>query len=225
MPSVSVDGVIADPPYGAQIVEWDKNIPPQFALDECLRISRGPVVWFGSCYPEHMAKFFLYRPIPERILIWHVNFSMSKAARNSMFYKWQPIYCWRLPEKTNLNYDVLACPTEGKSSGFYHPGKKPVRIMRRLVAGFNCSSILDPYMGSGTTGVACKELGIDFVGIEIDTKYFQIAKNRIAKVPPSFTWIQPDRNPIHQQNLWAAEELNYLDKTYTTGIYRQKRQK
>jgi site-specific DNA-methyltransferase (adenine-specific) len=41
--------------------------------------------------------------------------------------------------------------------------------------------ILDPFMGSGTTGVACKELGRDFIGIEMDEEYFNIAKDRIGE--------------------------------------------
>jgi site-specific DNA-methyltransferase (adenine-specific) len=45
--------------------------------------------------------------------------------------------------------------------------------------------VCDPFMGSGTTGVACKELGRNFIGIEIDEKYFEIAKKRIANTQES----------------------------------------
>lgn len=62
-----------------------------------------------------------------------------------------------------------------------HPTEKPVELMKILVA--NSSSIgevvLDPFMGAGTTGIACRELGREFIGIEIDQKYFEIAKKRI----------------------------------------------
>ena len=43
-------------------------------------------------------------------------------------------------------------------------------------------TILDPFMGSGTTGEACRLLGRDFIGIELDEKYFKIAKNRIESL-------------------------------------------
>ena len=43
-------------------------------------------------------------------------------------------------------------------------------------------TILDPFMGSGTTGVACAELGVDFIGIELDKQYFEIAKSRIEAI-------------------------------------------
>lgn len=180
----SVDLVVTDPPYGAGVADWDEDIPPQQALDEALRVSVGPVVWFGSCYTEHMAKVFQYKPIPERILIWNVSFSLSRATHNGAYYRWQPIYCWRLPAKTGLCQDVIREPTEAKRQGFYHPGMKPLRLMRRLVRGLPGDTILDPFMGSGTTGVACAQLGRDFIGIEIDPSYCDIARERLRVTQP-----------------------------------------
>lgn len=63
-----------------------------------------------------------------------------------------------------------------------HPTPKPVRLMERLASLFTVhgQTVLDPFMGSGTTGVACAALGRRFVGIEIERKYFDIACERIA---------------------------------------------
>jgi DNA modification methylase len=63
-----------------------------------------------------------------------------------------------------------------------HPTQKPERIMEWSVdlAGPMARTVLDPYMGAGTTGVACANLGRAFVGIEIDRKYFDIACERIT---------------------------------------------
>lgn len=62
-----------------------------------------------------------------------------------------------------------------------HPTPKPVPLMERMVACStdNGQTILDPFMGSGTTGVACMNLGRKFIGIEIEPKYFEIACERI----------------------------------------------
>ena len=56
----------------------------------------------------------------------------------------------------------------------------PVEVMKRIVGILPDNIIVvDPFMGSGTTGVACKQLGIDFIGCELDKEYFGIAKERI----------------------------------------------
>lgn len=64
-----------------------------------------------------------------------------------------------------------------------HPTEKPLPLMKELVADFTMhgQTILDPFMGSGTTGVACSTMGRRFVGIELDEKYFNISCERIRK--------------------------------------------
>lgn len=70
-----------------------------------------------------------------------------------------------------------------------HPTEKPVSLMKELVSLFTNKgqTILDPFMGSGTTGVACVKLGRKFIGIELEEKYFGIACERIRKA-----YDQPD---------------------------------
>jgi site-specific DNA-methyltransferase (adenine-specific) len=64
----------------------------------------------------------------------------------------------------------------------YHPTQKPLRLMRRIISAFTLpgQKVLDPFMGSGTTAVACSELGRDFIGYESDKNYFELAKARIG---------------------------------------------
>jgi site-specific DNA-methyltransferase (adenine-specific) len=66
-----------------------------------------------------------------------------------------------------------------------HPTEKPVKLMNRLVLASSNEgdTILDPFMGSGTTGVAAKTLGRSFIGIELDPDYFALASKRIADTP------------------------------------------
>jgi site-specific DNA-methyltransferase (adenine-specific) len=64
----------------------------------------------------------------------------------------------------------------------HHPTVKPVKLMEylvRLVTPKN-GICLDPFMGSGTTGIACKNLNRNFIGIELDEEYFEIAKKRVS---------------------------------------------
>ena len=83
-------------------------------------------------------------------------------------------------------HGVWIMPKHDKGSGHggqsnEHPTQKPQRIMHELVSLFSAigSVVCDPFMGSGTTGVACANLGRKFIGIEIERKYFDIACNRI----------------------------------------------
>lgn len=59
----------------------------------------------------------------------------------------------------------------------------PLEVMKKIIGILPKDNLLvvDTFMGSGTTGIACKELEVDFVGIEIDKEYYNIAKNRIEK--------------------------------------------
>jgi site-specific DNA-methyltransferase (adenine-specific) len=62
-----------------------------------------------------------------------------------------------------------------------HPTEKPIELMELYVSNSTneCQTVIDPFMGSGTTGVACKNLGRDFIGIELDESYFNIATERL----------------------------------------------
>lgn len=83
-----------------------------------------------------------------------------------------------IQEFENYPRSVLAIPSEGKT---VHPTQKPVALMEYLILTYTHEgmTVLDNCFGSGTTGVACVNTGRKFIGIEMDDKYFEIAKNRI----------------------------------------------
>ena len=95
---------------------------------------------------------------------------------------------------TSLPGDAVKKYTEGlngliaRGETGEHPTQKPLGLLRWCL-GFipNARTILDPFMGSGTTGVACVKLGRKFIGIEIDEGYFEIACKRIRDA-----YAQPD---------------------------------
>jgi DNA modification methylase len=76
-------------------------------------------------------------------------------------------------------FGVDGCFKKGK----VHPNQKPVDLISWLLSksASECMTVLDPYMGSGTTGVACVKAGINFIGVEIDPTYFATAERRIAE--------------------------------------------
>ena len=80
-----------------------------------------------------------------------------------------------------INSTVAAKFTGDTFTG--HKSQKPIKLMVELLEKFTKKgdTILDPFMGSGTTGVACVQTGRNFIGIEIEPKYYEIAENRIAE--------------------------------------------
>lgn len=85
----------------------------------------------------------------------------------------------------------------------YHPAQKPEALMVWCLGFIHGTTIFDPFMGSGTTGVACVKLGRKFIGIEIDPKYFDIACRRIEAA-----YAQPDM--FVEPPAPAPEQLNIM---------------
>lgn len=88
-----------------------------------------------------------------------------------------------IQEFSNYPRDVLEIASEGKT---VHPTQKPVALMEYLIKTYTNEGdlVLDNCMGSGTTGVACKNTNRNFIGIELDEKYFKIAEERINPTKP-----------------------------------------
>jgi len=86
-----------------------------------------------------------------------------------------------IQEFTNYPQTIISIKKDGK--GKVHPTQKPVALMEYLIKTYTNEgeTVLDFTMGSGTTGVACANLNRKFIGIELDDKYFEIAKERIEK--------------------------------------------
>ncbi|MFA6046560.1 MAG: site-specific DNA-methyltransferase [Phycisphaerales bacterium] len=100
---------------------------------------------------------------------------------HGMAYRWHPIHCWQLPKKHDGPcWDVVHHNTEC-GNAWNHPCTKPLSLMLSIV-GFAPpdSTVLDPFCGSGTTGVAAIRLGRKFIGIEKNHDYAQIARDRLA---------------------------------------------
>ena len=185
MDDKAVDAVFADPPYGndlnyATYSDTRENLEklvPEF-MCEALRIAERVIVTPG------VANIYLY-PKYTWILSW-VN--MAGIGSTSWgFSCWQPILVYgkdpflqtgkgRRPDTFQQRNNEVAQVN--------HPCPKPNNVMRWILerTTFTNSTILDPFMGSGTTGVACFQTGRNFIGIEIDPAYYEIAERRIKEV-------------------------------------------
>ena len=150
-------------------------------------------------YPESLYSIssFLHKS-PTRVCSWVYNSNTGRQHRDVAFFDVRPDFAQvGQPYKNLKDKRIIKRIEEGKTCKLYdwwninqvknvskektaHPCQMPLEVMKNIVGLLPKDSlIIDPFMGSGTTGVACKELGYDFVGIEIDESYFEIAKERI----------------------------------------------
>lgn len=116
----------------------------------------------------------------QQLIVW----DKGNATPNKWYMNcYELILMLRKGRAKNINnmgtWNILRVPNVTRVK--YHPTEKNVDLMRILVENSTDKGdvVLDPFMGSGSTGVACKELGREFIGIEIDPKYYDIAEKRI----------------------------------------------
>lgn len=95
----------------------------------------------------------------------------------------------KIIQEYGQRFNVWNLPTCQSNIERKHPAQFPVNLVKDHIISWTNENdvILDPFMGSGTTGVACKHLNRNFIGIEIDQNYFEIAKNRIENEPTQLT--------------------------------------
>lgn len=199
-----VDAVVTDPPYGMEFRSNFRTVRPKFhaiANDD----SAEALVWATGIEVEH-SKYIFCRwdnlpevPKPRSVVTWvKNNWSMgdltgehARQTEVALFYP-GPKHAFPCGRPS----DVIAAPRTGND---WHPTEKPVQLMWH-VARWTSGTILDPFMGSGTTGVAAVKLGRKFIGIEIDQTYFNTACKRIeaAYAQPDM-FIKQDKQPKPEQ--------------------------
>ena len=161
----AVDAVVTDPPYGMNKGEWDAEIPDWLPMVEGV-----PTATF--CGVVGMRDY----PTPDWVGAWVRLASTQRMGRLQGFNNWEPILYFNIKK---LDNDVISCANIHENTG--HPTTKPTPLMMRLIAKMPTGLICDPFMGSGTTGVAAVQMGRKFIGIERDEGYFDIACKRIEQ--------------------------------------------
>lgn len=182
------DAVVTDPPYGINAARdrksqkwgwkdypsagWDKARPTVDTLKLCVGSGRHVVIWGGNYFTDCV-------PPSGRWLVWdkcQTDFSLADC---------ELAWCSFNGAIRRVSHSRSAALQDGKQ----HPTQKPVIVMEWSILQVpdEPATILDPFMGSGTTGVACVKLGRKFTGIEIDPTYFEIACDRIRQA-----YKQPD---------------------------------
>ncbi len=186
-PDKSVDLVLTDPPYGIGIdgsdehiqngvqirkayewAGWDKSIPAKEYFDEILRVSKNQIIFGANYFNEYLPQghkgWLIWDKAQRDLTMSDCEIIYTSFDRPTRILEWHRAHLWA--EKPE------------------HPTQKPKELVRRIIRDFteDGAIILDPFLGSGTTAVAAKMEGRNYIGIEISEKYCKIARERLKSV-------------------------------------------
>lgn len=184
MPDNSVDLIITDPPYGMEFqsnyrkekhlkIKGDDAFPLEL-LEHFFRIARKGVYVF--CRWDNLKEL----PKPKSCLAWVKNNWSMGDLKHEHGRQWEAIAFYPQEEHEFIKRipDVITCDRTGNN---LHPTEKPIKLLRTIIKANKGDIILDPFCGSGSTLLACKQLDRKYIGIEIEKKYFDIATNRLKQ--------------------------------------------
>jgi site-specific DNA-methyltransferase (adenine-specific)/modification methylase len=196
-----VDAVITDPPYGMGSVLKDKG--GQWGG---LYTEKNGFYWDETA-PDVVLTF---PNIADKVIVWGGNYFELMPKRGWLIWDKMQSHSSGHAELAWTNLDIpirsfaysrAQLSTENKQ----HPTQKPVGLMAWCIelAG-NPETILDPFMGSGTTGVAAIQLGRKFIGIEREPKYFDIACKRIEQAVAQGQLFAPEQPKQVQEQMFVS---------------------
>lgn len=183
--------IVSDVPYGINYL-WHGGGTSKGRHQVKSDARSKPIEGDGEAFdPAHL----LHLPC----LLFGADYFCQKLPLGGRWFVWDK-RCQVIPPRAQSDLELIWCSEPGPRRMFYHmwdgmvrasevgvkrqhPTQKPIALMKMCIEALACSPhlICDPYMGSGTTGVAATRLGRSFVGIEVEEKYFDIACGRIAE--------------------------------------------
>lgn len=207
IPDKSVDLIVTDPPYDISILHGgpmvrqkrfqtlytslnENDLDRGFdlsILDEFMRVMKKPniYIWCSKAQIRPLLDYFLDKGCKFDIITWHKTNAMPLCGGK---YLVDTEYClyFRDGVKLNTRYETAMTHYEltinqADKDSYGHPTIKPLEIIKNFIINSSDegSLVLDPFIGSGTTAVASKELKRHWIGFEINPEYHKIANNRI----------------------------------------------
>lgn len=189
----SVDAVVTDPPYGIALSDHDpvfsrRKLSATIAGDACQSVGAAVLGWAQEEGLPTVAFASPYKPWPGRwrnLLVWDKGPAVGRGGDPAKCWKrtWELIQVTRNNKLRRGRGEAVIREHVSPAHYTMHPAAKPVRLMVTLIEQLTRpgDTVLDPFMGSGTTGVACVQSGRRFVGVEIDPAYFAVAERRVVE--------------------------------------------
>jgi DNA modification methylase len=211
-----IDAVISDPPYGIAHRRGTSGNRPGKQGGEAKTIAFDPIVGDDEPFdPAHLLQWpcilwgsnYYAQSLPVgRWLIWDKTFGGGAGDFSDAEMAW----CSGGGATRTFRHLLMGVQRKSQvGEERQHPTEKPIALMEWCLGFFpNAATILDPYMGSGTTGVACVRVGRKYIGIEIDPKHFDTACKRIeaATKQPDLFIAEPDHPQSQQLSLMEPAE-------------------
>ncbi len=195
--------IVTDPPFNVNYHynKYNDNLSEEeyyMFLDELFSLYNFPFVVIH--YPESLYKLsFQVGVFPEKVVSWVYNSNTAKQHRDIAFFKIKPDFNkvkqpYKNPNDKRIKERIDKGIEGGRLYDWWeinqvknvskkeidHPCVMPLEVMKRIIGIIPDDYVIfDPFMGSGTTALACKELNREFIGTEIDEKYYQIAVDRV----------------------------------------------
>ena len=200
-----VDAVVTDPPYGLLGADTEKNSYSTFSDEPLIVEALVKAVIDGIDYDRFVMtpgqKMMFRYPEPTAVGVFYYPAGTGSCSWG--FVGWQPIFYYGkdpfLQDGRGRASNSFYATDSAEKNG--HPCPKPINQWTKLVRRVSREKelIADPFMGSGTTGVACVKTGRKFIGIEIEPKYFDIACRRIqAALDAPDMFVEPPK-PAKQE--------------------------
>lgn len=196
------DALVTDPPYGINADrdrnsqkwgwkdygggDWDKLKPTPESIAAIVASAKHSVIWGGNYFADIL-------PASQKWFVW------DKGQSDFSLADCELAWCSFDGAVRRINYSRALAMQDGKE----HPTQKPIEVMRWCIEQLpkGCLSIVDPYLGSGTTGVAAVSLGRQFTGIERHEPYFDVACRRIAEALKQDDLFVAPPKPMKQEAL------------------------
>lgn len=216
LPQLACDVLLADPPYGAGISVDSLRFKPKVSKwwneSDSTRIRRhAPVIGDDEPFdPEHLLKFNARARI-----LWGGQFYASRLPDRGGWWLWDKRNGkrdvteaeWPLSEAELAWTDIgkrtrifrhtwFGLIRDSDQKEFLHPTQKPVALMRWCLEQAAAKGVIDPYMGSGPSLVAAKQLGIPAIGIEVHEPYCETAAKRLSQEVFSFDGAEPETTTV-----------------------------